>query len=90
MTKSSDENTFGSVTAFANKPVKIREITEPFKKSKFFHVLYTIVSLSRTQFGRYPGHPTKDDEFAEIIGLQCVQKRTLLQPSSTQPKLLPF
>lgn len=48
--ESSEEKTFGNMTVFTHKPVKFREITEPLKKSKCFHVLSTIVPLSQTQF----------------------------------------
>lgn len=44
------EKTLSNVTAFSNKPVEFREITEPLKKSKCFHTLSTIVPLSQTQF----------------------------------------
>lgn len=36
-------------TAGVKKPVKFREITEPLKKSKWFHALSTIVSLGHFQ-----------------------------------------
>ena len=50
----SEEKTFANITAFnlaAQQPadsrtaVRFREITEPVKKSKWFHALYTVVSL---------------------------------------------
>lgn len=55
--ESSEEKTCVNITAFnlaaqhtaVNKPVKFREITEPLKKSKWFHALSTIVPLSHFQ-----------------------------------------
>ncbi|KAL9970299.1 hypothetical protein ACROYT_G022653 [Oculina patagonica] len=69
---SSEGKTFANVTAFniaaqhtvVNKPVKFREITEPLKKSKCFHALSSIVSLSDFQTAMLEIHNQQEQEKA--------------------------
>lgn len=68
--ESTEGKTVANVTAFniaaqhtaVNKPVKFREITEPLKKSKFFHALSSVVSPSDFQTAMLEIHNQQEQE----------------------------